>query len=281
MAIDLNLAFILVFIRVGCLMMVAPVLGYRSVPLKFRLGLAVFVAVAVFPLVSENYLDPKVSTTQFTTKFASSLESQSPAEAIRSVIQQLSPFVLSEVTIGLALGLGVSFLVLAARTVGGMISQMAGQQWPSQTDASFAVAGEGVSTVSHLFGWIAMAAFVMINGPEMMIGAIIESYFYLPLGIQLESRQVVELTAELLQQSLMLTLRGVGPAVAAMIISTLSIGFISRAFPQMNILSLSISLNQIVMLVVILLTVGGSTWLAIGDLPGFLEFIASKLGGVT
>lgn len=270
---NLSLVFLLVLIRVTCLMMVAPILGHRTVPFKLRLILAVFVTIAVFPLVPKNGFDSPVSTMDVSI-FDGDANSQDVNTVLRAAFEQLSPMILTEMTIGFALGLGVSILVLACRTVGAIISQMAGLQWPSQYEAS---TGESMSAVSQLFGLIAMAVFVMMNGPEMMIAAIIESYFQLPLGLKLESRQVIELTVEVLQQSLLLTLRGVGPAVAAMIISTLTIGFVSRTYPQLNLLSLSVGLNQIILLALMLFTVGGAIWIVMGDIPGLLQFIFAKL----
>ena len=86
-----------------------------------------------------------------------------------------------------------------------------------------------------------------------------------------------QLVVDLCRQSFLLTLRGVAPGVAAMLISTLVIGMINRAYPQFNLLSLGISSNLLVMLVALLFTVGGCVWLFVDDFQQILETIRTAL----
>ncbi|MFK7768910.1 MAG: flagellar biosynthetic protein FliR [Mariniblastus sp.] len=238
---------LLSFARVAALVLTAPVLGSRAVPLKMRIGLAVLLTIATLPLI-----DGQTVSTQ-------------PNQIISALF--------SEVIIGAILGLGVMIMFSAAQAAGTVISQMAGIQIADSLDPQ---TGQLSSPVGQLFGMLSLAAFALIGGPELVIAALLDTFIHLPLGTSLETSRVLTLITELLQQSFILTLRGVAPAVAALMISTLVIGLISRTYPQMNLLGLGLSSNLIVMFLAISFTLGGCVWLFVDDLDQFIAMI----GGV-
>lgn len=254
----LPITFLLLCTRIGCLIMTAPILGSRSVPLKFRLLLAGLISLAALPL-------------------ATALPASSSVAWSQPTVGVIFTAVLSEIVIGILLGLGVTILFSAAAAAGAVIGQLAGVQWPTQDDLD---SGESVSAVGQLFGMLSLATFALINGPELVIGSVLETCVHLPLGTSLNPSSVIGLLTELLQQSLMLTLRGVGPAVAALMISTIVIGLIGRAYPQLNVLSMGLNSNQLVLFLAIFLTMGGCVWLFVDDLGQFLALIQTRLRGM-
>ena len=246
---QLPIVLLLLLTRVTCVVMTAPIFGSRTVPMKIRLLLAVFFSLAAFPLgTTKVSLAPNLS--------------------------DLWTAVSSELVIGILLGLGVSILFAAAQVAGSVIGQLAGVQWPTQTETE---SGEPISAVSQLFAMLSLAAFALIGGPELVLGSLLESCVQLPLGTSLNNTSVVALLTELLQQSFLLTLRGVGPAVAALMISTIVIGMIGRAYPQMNMLGLGLSSNQLVLFLAISLTMSGCVWLFVDDLSEFVALIQSRI----
>ena len=122
-----------------------------------------------------------------------------------------------------------------------------------------------------------MAAFALIGGPELVITATLDTFANVPIGTSLQSATVFPLLGELLQQSFILTLRGVAPAVAALMISTLVIGLISRTYPQMNLLGLGLSSNLLVMFLAIFFTLGGCVWLFVDDLQQIMALIQDSI----
>lgn len=276
---EYGIVYLLILVRIVCLVVTAPILGGSAVPLKIRLGLALFVATAVFPLLlpsleSETGLNGLDFQPAAASVFAGDLTG--PPVRERELLEWMSrlfPLVMAEIIIGTSLGLGIALLVLAARSAGAMIGQLAGLQWAASSEGG---AEEGVSVVGQIYGIVAAATFVAMGGMEIMIGGLLESYTSLPIGLKLESRQVVDLATEFLQHSFSLTLRGIVPVVAAMLTSTLTVGFISRAYPQLNVLSLSLSLNQLILFLLITLTLGSCVWLLVGDLEGFVHSFQSR-----
>ncbi len=248
----LPLVLLLVFTRVAGVVLTAPILGSRMVPLKFRLIIAGFISVAALPLAG----NPESLSTQ-------------PGDIISAI--------LSEVVIGIVLGLGVTIMFSAAQAAGSVIGQTAGLQWPTQTDTE---TGEATSPVSQLFAIISLAAFALIGGPELVLSAVLETIIDLPLGSSLHAPDVIMLLVRLLQQSFLLTLRGVGPAIAALMISTIVIGLVSRTYPQMNMLGIGLNSNQLVLLLAIFLTMGGCVWLFVDDLGNVTAMIRATLNGL-
>jgi len=245
---ELAVTFMLVMARLMAVMMTAPLLGSRVVGRMPRVGIAFAITIIALPLV-----DPSIV----------------PLEP-GSIVSAL----LSEILIGALLGLGVSILFAAAHMVGSVIGQMAGLQVADQLDPN---TGQATSSVSQLFGIVSLAVFALIGGPEMIISAVLDTFVNLPLGYSLKTDSVLALVTELLQQSFVLTLRGVGPAVASLMVATVVIGLIGRAYPQMNMLHLGLNGNLAVMLLAIFLTLGGCIWLFVDDWKQAVDVIQAAI----
>lgn len=236
---------LLALVRITAMLFTAPVLGNRVIPIRFRVLLSLILTAITFPMIQRQV-------------------------AVVPSIGQWHNAMFSELTIGLSLGLGVAIMFAAARMTGTVISQMA--SIPMAGGAS-----EASSPVGQLFGILSAAAFVLMNGPEMLIASTLDTFVHLPVGTTLESAGVSELLIELLRQSFMLTLRGVAPAVAAMMVSTVVIGVISRNYPQVNLLSLGLTSNLSVMMLALFFTLGGCVWLFVDDFQQILSTIHSAL----
>ncbi|MFT5300519.1 MAG: flagellar biosynthetic protein FliR [Mariniblastus sp.] len=246
---DQGIYLLLAFARIAAVVMTAPILGSRVVPIRMRIGIAVVLTAAAFPLIGQT-------------------------SVVLNNVSQIPGAIFSEVVIGAMLGLGVMIMFAAAQMAGTVIGQMAGLQISETLDPN---TGQMASPVAKLFGILSLAAFALVGGPELVVTATLDTFLHLPLGTQLESQKLLALTTELLQQSFMLTLRGVAPAVAALMISTIVIGLISRTYPQMNLLGLGLSSNLVVMLLAIFFTLGGSVWLFVDDLEHYIAMIGDAL----
>ena len=144
---DSAFIFFLAFSRVTALVMTAPIFGSRSVPLKIRLGTAVLLSLAAFPLITLPEFEP-------------------------SNLESLFSAIFSEVVIGSLLGLGVMIMFSAAQFAGTVIGQMAGIQISNTLDPQ---TGENSSTISQLFAILSLAAFALAGGPELVISALLDT----------------------------------------------------------------------------------------------------------
>lgn len=226
----------LALVRIASMVLTAPVLGNRSVPFRFKALLALLLTTVTFPLIN-------LSTT------------------IPTEIDGWTRSLFSELAIGIFLGLGVQIVFAAAQMTGTIMSQMAAMQIGNGSDT---LGGEG-SPVSKLLAVLSIAAFVLMGGPEQVVGATINTFVAVPVGTSLQTAGLIDLMIELLRQSFLLTLRGVAPAMAAIMVSTFAIGLISRNYPQIDLMNMGLASNLCVMLLALLFTLGGSVWLFADD----------------
>jgi flagellar biosynthetic protein FliR len=138
-------AFVLILTRVSAVVFTSPVLGAKSVPLRFRVVLSCLLSLAIIPIAAHA---PSISTTG---DFLNAL--------------------FSEMVVGVMLGLGVTIMFVAAQAAANVIGQMAGMQWTNPADD---VLGPAATPLSQLFGVISLAAFALIGGPELVISALLE-----------------------------------------------------------------------------------------------------------
>ena len=164
-------------------------------------------------------------------------------------------------------------ILSAAEMAGSLIGQMAGLQVDL---ASFGeMAGQG--TTARLYAWVSLVAFILIGGPELALGSVLETFRTVPAGMAIDPDQILDLVNRLVHRSLDLALRGAGPALVAILLATVTIGMIARTVPQINVLQTGLTSNLIVMLLALVLTLGGSVWLFIDDLPSALQEVTEGL----
>ena len=116
-----------------------------------------------------------------------------------------------------------------------------------------------------------------MNGPELVIGSVLRTFHQLPTGTSIAPAGILELLPAILQQSFILSVSGIGPGIAAMLVTSITFGFVCRTFPQMNLTSLALGSNVTIMFLAIFLTLGGCIWLFVDDIGPTLEMIQSAL----
>ena len=245
----LAIGALLVFVRIQASLLTAPLLGHAKVPLIFRVGLAGLLTVVTVPILAQG-------------------DSFAPLEQ-----RDLFSCVLSEILIGSALGLGVAILLSAAEVAGQVVGQLAGI---NMTDPLSNESTQGGVTAGF-FNMLSLAVFAMMGGPELMVTAILDTFQTVSLGQVLNQNELLQMVVVLLGQSLSLAVRAVGPAVAALLIATITLGFISRTIPQMNMLQIGLGSNLIVFWLALFLTLGGCVWLFVEDIQLAVEQVQSTL----
>ncbi len=246
-------AFLLVFVRIAAMIFTAPILGSKAVSAKHRVIIALVLAVVSFsamPSASEN----------------------SSIDLDANIIAPLA----AEASIGISLGLGTLIIFSAAQMAGNILGQLAGLQFFDQLDPT---TGGTSSPVGQLFGLTSLATFALMNGPDLVVGSVLQTFVQMPPGTSIATAGLLELLPQILQQSFVLAISGVGPGIAAMLATSITFGFVCRTFPQMNLTSLALGSNVTIMFLAIFLTLGGCIWLFMDDLGPALEQIQSALVG--
>lgn len=219
-------AFALVLARVSGLMIVAPVLGSSVIPVRVRAALALALSLMIFPIVLPT-IDAELTL----------------SSAVIGLV--------GELMIGIVLGLGLSLLFIAMELAGQMIAQQAGLAIGEVFDP---VLQTSVSPLGQLYFMSALFVFLFAGGLRAMVQGLLDSFGTLPLMTFGIKEPVVEVMADLLMSSMILALRISGPAVTALLLTSVAMGLISRTMPQLNILAVGFSIRIVVSLLIVAAT---------------------------
>lgn len=218
------------FLRVLALFTTLPVLGTRTVPLRVRVALAFFIALAAQPT-----LPPLASE-------VAAIAPDTPA-AVLLVVQQ--------VLIGLSIGFAVRVVFAAVEFAGEIIGLQMGLNFAGFFDP---VTASQSTATSRFFGTAVAWLFIVINGHLLVIAAVVASFDAFPVGPEpfafLRHTQPQVWGAEVFRLGLWIAL----PIVAMLLFVNLVLGLISRVAAQMNIFAIGFPITVGVGLLGMLLT---------------------------
>ncbi len=214
------------FLRIAGLLMTAPMIGTRTVPVTFRLVLAVSISIVIAPSVPAfDYVEPFSPTGFMIT------------------IQQ--------VLIGAVLGLVVRLIFLVLEVGGEVIAMQMGLGFAAMVDPT---TGRQVPVISQFYVILATLMFFSLNGHLILIQVVSDSFITLPIGVEGITRDdawgVVTWGGWLLSSAVLIAL----PAIAAMMIVNLSFGVMTRAAPQLNIFAVGFPIMMIMGMFIISMT---------------------------
>jgi len=227
------LLFVLVLTRLGMMLMAMPAIG-GGVPMRVRATLAISISLLLIPLVPSDAV-PQIS---------------SLVELVIAAIR--------EAGIGLLIGLIVRLLVTGMQMAGELASSGGGMQLGDSLDPELRAS---VSTLSRLVGLLVTAVMIAFGGHRMMMEALLDSFRAMPPGNVRFEVGMLELILFELSAGITAGIRAGSPIVAALLLSNLVTGLISRTLPQLNLLAIGLPLNAIVLLAVAAFTLGGSAWI--------------------
>lgn len=220
------------FIRIGAMLMAAPVFGARMVPVRVRLALAMILAWVLSPMVySEAVMINPLS-----------------AEGLMVTVQQ----VLIGLAMGFTLQMVFSALVIAAQSMAmGM-----GLGFATAVDPQN---GVQVPVVAQYYLTLATLIFLALNGHLLIIQVLVDSFQTLPVGIDGLSREglwaLVNWGSRMFAGAVLIALT----AMTALLIINIAFGVMSRAAPQLNIFGVGFPVMMAAGFVVILLSLPGIT----------------------
>ncbi|MCB9010634.1 MAG: flagellar biosynthetic protein FliR [Actinobacteria bacterium] len=202
------LLFGLLLVRISAMFATAPVLSSRVVPIRVRAGLAVILALATLPLVADGTLQVPESTVAYVLLAA------------------------KEVVVGIAIGLIAQMLFAAVQVAGSVIDMGSGFAMAQTIDPT---SNANLSLLGRVYNLIATTVFIAIGGHLILVQAVVASFGLvpptsLPNPFALSEGMLVR-SADLF----MIAMQVAAPLMAALLITDVALGIISRAAPQMNV----------------------------------------------
>jgi flagellar biosynthetic protein FliR len=214
-------------LRVGGVMSFAPFLGSASVPAQIKAALTVVITVLLYPVC--------------------------PVPPIAPTLSGWTHLVLGEITLGLAIGLCLQFVFEGAQLAG----QLAGFQFAfSLVNVIDPQTNVDTPVFSIFYQLVALLLFLQFNIHHWVLRSIVKSFEYAPVGSIVMSAGAMK---ELFRAAGGMWLVGVQiamPVLLATMLLDITVGFLSKASPQMPAIYLSIPIKSLVGYAVLATSVG-------------------------
>lgn len=199
--------FFLVFLRAVAFVTAGPLLAFRGIPSIFRVGLPFFLAIVLYPLVGDL---PERTGGAWEYGLAA----------------------VSEVGVGLLLGFTVTLIVNSIRVAGQFIDLQIGYAMSAMADP---LSGMQSTLIAQFFYYLAFVLFLVMDGHHLLILALAKSYEMVPLGMAHISNGVGYQLIQTFSGAITISLRVAAPVLSVLLISDLTLGFLSRTTPQINV----------------------------------------------
>jgi len=219
-------AFILIFVRVLSFLSASPILGHSVVPFQLKFWLSIFLSYIFLLIVDVENLNLS-------------------AELLGFII-----LVLKEVMIGLILGFSAWGIFYAVQFAGHLIGFDIGFSASTAFDPEHS---EPIPTLSQFKHYLSLAIFLMLNGHHFLIQVIKLSFDIVPISSFSVNVGLVNFGVKLITFVFASAVKISAPALIALFLTDLSIGILSRAFPQMNIFMFAFSFKVIVGIIALFL----------------------------
>lgn len=210
------MAFIVVLGRIAGIFSSIPLFGGRTVSNQIKVVTIFAMTLVLYPVVSSRI--PPL-----------------PAATI-----PLGLLVVRETLVGLSLGLLSQIIFAAVEFCGQLVSIQTGLSIATQFDPT---AGTQFSSLAILQNLLAMLLFMALGVHHVFIRAIVESYQLIPVGGWHVTGELVQFFTTAVAQVFILGIKLAGPVMAALLATSVVLGIMARAFPQMNVFLVSMPLN--------------------------------------
>jgi flagellar biosynthesis protein FliR len=211
------LTYLLVFARVGSMVMLLPAIGQMGVPSRVRLVLALAISFALTPTVQSAY----------------------PAVAPQTLVA-LVIMILQEVTAGVLVGAMASIIMSSLATAGFLISSQIGLSYAQTIDPTQNTQGAVLGNFMTLLGTVLVFA---TDLHHLAIGAIAGSYRMIPPGGHLPTSDMLQLVIQLTSSSFALGLQLAAPFLVFGFAVYAALGVLARLMPQLQVFFVAVPIN--------------------------------------
>lgn len=224
------LTYLLVFARVGTMVMLLPAIGEMGVPSRVRLLLALAIAVALTPTVQNAY------------------PARAPATSIA-----LGIMILQEVTAGMLVGAAARIIMSGLQVAGFLVASQIGLAYAQTMDPTQNTQGAVVGNFMTLLGTVLIFA---TDLHHLAIGAIAGSYKMIAPGGHLPTADLLQLVIRLTSSSFALGFQLAAPFLVFGFAIYAALGVLAKLMPQLQIFFLAMPINIMAGLVIMAAMLG-------------------------
>lgn len=214
----------LLLFRFSGLFLVAPVFSAAVVPVRVKAALTLLLTVLLGP-VALGAAAPDASLTPAT--------------------------ILTELVVGLTLGLGAAVFVAAAEAAGDMMAVQTGLSGASLVDP---LTRNQVPVLGQLLGLTTLMLILALDGHVLMLEALHRSLVMVPPGATADFAGGAANAVHVGSTLFLLGLQFAAPVIGALMIGHVALGILARTVPQLNVLMMAFPLQIAVGLFVLAVT---------------------------
>ena len=204
--------FVLVFARVGTLVMLMPGIGERFIFSRARLSLAFFIALMILPMAR-------------------------PSLQIPETLPALVTLLIGELLIGLVIGVCARLVMAALQTAGTIVAQSMGLGFAMTVDPT---GGNQNPTIGNFLTMLGITLILTSDLHHIAIAAIHESYRLLPPGGAPDLTDVMTLAVRSTAQGFALAVQISAPFIVFGLLFNLGLGVLARMMPQLQVFFLAV-----------------------------------------
>lgn len=222
--------FALVLARVAGVALAVPVFSSTQIPRIYIAGLVVVMSLMIFPAVAPLL----------------------PGEI---GIGQAAVGMVGELIVGEVLGLAAGAVFFAAQIAGQVVSHQSGLSMGQVVNPLF---DEETTIIDQIWFFSVMIFFFALRGHLAVVDVLLGSFRQVPPLMLATDASILEFALSVTRSMFDMALRLAGPAVAALLLTSLVMGFLTKTMPQLNIFSVGFSLKIAVGLVFVAVTMAHS-----------------------
>lgn len=215
---ELGMSFILVFARLGALVMLFPGFGETNVPARIRLGLALLLTLLMLPLVRAQF------------------------GAMPTQMAGLFLLLGQEILIGLFIGMVVKFVSSTLQTAGALIAQQTGLGFVTQIDPT---QGGQNALIGNFLSLLGIVLFFTSDLHHLAIRAIHDSYGLFSPGGAIPMGDFTDVAVKTMSRSFVIAIQISAPFLVLGTVFQVAIGVLSRLMPQLQIMFITMPLQII------------------------------------
>ncbi|HEX2215084.1 MAG TPA: flagellar biosynthetic protein FliR [Xanthobacteraceae bacterium] len=238
--------FLLIFARIGTMIMLLPGLGEVSVPTRIRLVAALVLSAVLFPL--------------HRSAFAIDLRSFGPIVLLLG----------QELLIGAVLGITARLAISALQVAGTIVANQLGLGFVTAIDPTQNQQGALLGNFLTLLGVTLLFA---TDLHHLLIAALNESYTLFRPGEVPATADVAALTVQTIATAFRVGVQLAAPFLVFGLLFNFGLGILSRLMPQMQVFFVALPLSILVGFIVLLLVVSAM----MGTFLGYFEGVVREL----
>src|SRR6516225_201774 len=209
-------AFMLVFARIGAMVMLMPGLGESDIPVRIKLAIAHLLTLIILPLHRQAY----------------HIDMQS--------LTSLLVLMMHEIVIGILLGATARVTLAALQVAGAVIAQQMGLGFVTSVDPT---QGEQGVLVGNFLTMLGVTLIFATDSDHLVIAALNDSYTIFSPGETMSSGDVAALATRAFSAAFRLGLQLSAPFLVFGLVFNIGLGVLARLMPQMQVYFVGVPLS--------------------------------------